>query len=290
MGARLTEPARLELPQVTLCCVDTRSVPLALWAVQRCRDLVEFGEVLFMGPEPKENGIDVPAGVRWVTSPPLKGIEDYNRIMLRELVHHVKTSHVLIMQWDGFITDPGRWRDEFLQWDYIGAPWYHGGHPGLVGNGGFSLRSIKLLNALQEVPVDCRRPEDEEICVHQQPLLTKGWGTRIAPVDLAQEFSCEYGPPRPAFGFHGMHNFAHVLNEPTLSAWLAKAPAEILAHKHCRKLVKSLLKGGRTDEAIRLVRLRARHTGWTKDQVLLLLRAWAHRLRPRAATGSSNRP
>lgn len=281
----MTETTRLALPQVTLCCVDTRSVPLALWAVQRCRDLVEFGDALFMGPEPGKHGIDVPEGLRWITCPPLRGIEDYNRIMLRELVHHVKTSHVLIMQWDGFITDPGRWSDEFLQWDYIGAPWYHGGHPGQVGNGGFSLRSLKLLRALQHVPLDFRRPEDEEICVHQQPLLTDRWDTHIAPLALAQAFSCEYGPPRPAFGFHGMHNFAHVLDEPTLSAWLAHAPAEILTHKHCRKLVKSLMKGGRTNEAVQLVRMRARHTGWTKDQVMLLLRAWAHRFRPRAATG-----
>lgn len=242
-----------------------------------------------MGPEPQEGGIVVPAGVRWVTCPPLEGIEDYNRIMLRELVHHVRTSHVLIMQWDGFITDPGRWRDEFLQWDYIGAPWYHGGHPGLVGNGGFSLRSVKLLKALQEAPVDYRQPEDVEICVHLQPLLTERWGTHIAPLALAQEFACEYGPPRPAFGFHGMHNFAHVLDKATLSAWLAEAPAEILVHKHSRKLVKSLMKGGRAEEAVQLVRLRARHTGWTKDQVLLLLRAWTHRFRPQTAPGKSSR-
>ncbi len=283
----MTATARLTLPQVTLCCVDTRSVPLALWALQRCRDLVEFGDVLFMGPAPQENGINVPAGVRWVTCAPLTGIEDYNRIMLKQLVHHVRTSHVLVMQWDGFITDPGRWRDEFLQWDYIGAPWYHGGNPGTVGNGGFSLRSLKLLKALQEIPVDCRRPEDEEICVHQQPMLTERWNTHIAPLDLAQAFSCEYGPSRPAFGFHGMHNFAHVFDEATLSAWLTQAPAEIIVHKHCRKLVKSLMKNGRMDEAVRLVRLRARHTGWTKDQVLLLLRAWAHRLRPRAVCRSN---
>lgn len=283
----MTATARLELPQVTLCCVDTRSVPLALWAMQRCTDLVEFGDVLFMGPEPLKHRIEVPPGIRWVACAPLKGIEDYNRIMLRELVHHVRTSHVLIMQWDGFITDPDQWRDEFLRWDYIGAPWYHGGHPGRVGNGGFSLRSLKLLKALQEAPVDCRRPEDEEICVHQQPLLTERWDTHIAPLELAQAFSWEYGPPRRAFGFHGMHNFAHVLDEPTLSAWLARAPTEILVHKHCRKLVKSLMRSGRSDEAVRLVRLRAQHTGWTQDQLLLLVRAWTHRLRDRATAGRS---
>lgn len=172
MAARSTETARLSLPQVTLCCVDTRSVTLALKAVQHCMRLADFGDVLFMGPPVQENGIAVPEGVRWIPCSPLQGIEDYNRIMLRDLARHVRTSHVLIVQWDGFITDPSHWREDFLRWDYIGAPWYHGGHPGQVGNGGFSLRSHKLLQALLEVPVDFRRPEDMEICVHQQPLLT----------------------------------------------------------------------------------------------------------------------
>lgn len=270
---------RLKLPQVTLCCVDTRSVSLALWALQRCMQLVEFGEVLFMGPPPQAGGFTVPAGVRWVACAPLKGIEDYNRVMLRELVAHVRTSHVLVVQWDGFITHPQRWQGDFLQWDYIGAPWYHAGHPGQVGNGGFSLRSRKLLQALLEVQVDLRRPEDMEICVHQQPLLTEQHQTRIAPLDVAQAFACEYGSYRPAFGFHGMHNFAHVLGKNELAEWLLGAPAEIVVHKHARKLVKSLMACGRTAEAIRLIRLRAVHLGWTWDQCLLLLRAHLHRFR-----------
>lgn len=280
MGQRLNPPARLALPQVTLCCVDTRSVPLALWAVRRCMELANFGEVVFLGPAADANGITVPEGVRWVPCPALQGIEDYNRIMLRELVANVKTSHVLVVQWDGFITHPPLWRDDFLDWDYIGAPWYHGGHPGQVGNGGFSLRSQKLLRALLEVQVDLRRPEDMEICVHQQPALTEQHHTRIAPLDVAQAFACEYGRYRPAFGFHGMHNFAHVLDERELADWLACAPEEIIVHKHARKLAKSLMACGRHAEAVRLVRQRSRHLGWTWDQCLLLLRAHAHRLRP----------
>lgn len=270
-----TASARLDLPQVTLCCVDTRSVSLALWAVQRCMAAANFGEVLFFGPDPETAGIAIPEGVQWVNIPPLRGIEDYNRFMLRDLAPHVKTSHVLVVQWDGFVTAPDRWSDEFLKWDYIGAPWYHAGHPGQVGNGGFSLRSHKLLQALLEVPVDFQHPEDVEICVHQQPLLTEGHGTRIAPLHVAQSFACEYGSYRPAFGFHGMHNFAHVFDEPTLAAWLESAPTDIIVHQHTRKLIKALMRNARAAEAIRLIRLRSRTLGWSRDQCVLLLRAHA---------------
>lgn len=280
MGQRLNASTRLDLPQVTLCCVDTRSAPLAMSAVRRCMQLANFGEVVFLGPPTEACGTEAPEGVRWVACPPLQGIEDYNRIMLRELVAHVKTSHVLVVQWDGFITHPQLWRDDFLTWDYIGAPWYHGGHPGQVGNGGFSLRSLRLLRALLEVQVDLHRPEDMEICVHQQPALTEQHHTRIAPLSVAQAFACEYGKYRPTFGFHGMHNFAHVFDEHELASWLADAPAEIIVHKHSRKLVKALLDCGRNAEAVKLVRQRSRHLGWTWDQCLLLLRAHANRLRP----------
>lgn len=270
----MSAPSKLALPNVTLCCVDTRSVPLALSAVRRCMSQVQFGDLIFMGPEPDGLSCSIPEGIRWITLPALRDIRDYNRIMLREVAAHIRTSHVLVVQWDGFITDAHKWRPDFLDWDYIGAPWYHGGHPGQVGNGGFSLRSQRLLQALLEVPVDLSRPEDMEICIHQRETLSGRHGIQIAPLDVAQSFACEYGSYRPSFGFHGLHNFAHVLPPLELAEWLSNAPTEIIVHPHARKLVKSLIAAGRNDEARQLIRMRARHLGWTADQCGLMVRSW----------------
>ena len=269
----------LDLQSVTLCCADTRAVPQALDAVRRCMAVARFGRVVFLGPDPAGLGITPPEGIEWVAIAPLNGIEDYNRLMLHGLAEHVATPHVLIVQWDGFINDPTFWRSEYLAWDYIGAPWYHrGSPPGMVGNGGFSLRSRKLLLALQELPADPSCPEDEQICMHLGPVLAQRHGIRIAPLDLAQSFACEYGAFRPAFGFHGMHNFAHVLAPQALSKWLGSAPREIIISKHARNLVKALMVGGRSTDAIALIRQRALHAGWSWDQCLLLLRALGYRL------------
>ena len=254
--------------------------------MRHCLRLADFGDVLFFGPESAQASKQdaLPGQAKWIPIPALKGIQDYNQFMLRNLVHHVKTSHVLVIQWDGFITHPSQWRDAFLEWDYIGAPWYHGDHPGMVGNGGFSLRSRRLLEALTDMPIDTRRPEDVEICVHLHSLLSSRHGIRIAPLSLAQSFACEYGPYRPSFGFHGMHNFAHVLDHQALNSWLADAPAEILIHQHTRKLIKELIQSGRSSEARTLIRLRARHTGWTADQCMLMLRTLGpHNAAPRTA-------
>ncbi|MDD2729345.1 DUF5672 family protein [Malikia sp.] len=239
-----------------------------------------FGDAMFLGPQGEQAQHLMPSGVRWIDTPPLQGIKDYNRIVLRELVPHVRTSHVLIVQWDGFITHPELWRPDFLSMDYIGPPWYHGGHPGMVGNGGFSLRSRRLLDALASMQdLDITEPEDMLICVQRRAELEQLHGIRFAPLEMAKDFGCEYGYYHPSFGFHGMHNFTHIFDEPTLTAWLASANAEIIKHKHARNLVKSLMVNRRASEAIQLLQLRSHHLGCSYDQCQLLLRAYAHRFR-----------
>jgi hypothetical protein len=269
----------LDLPDVTLCCVDTRSVPQALFALRQCMTHARFGRVLFLGPKPEAHHGEPPADVNWHVIPPLHGIQDYNRIVLHDLRDLVQTSHVLIVQWDGFVTHPELWRPDFLSVDYIGPPWYHGGHPGMVGNGGFSLRSKRLLETLASLEnLDTAEPEDMVICVQRRSELEREHGIRFAPLALAQDFGCEYGDYRPSFGFHGMHNFAHVMDEPMLRTWLENVPADILAHKHTRKLVKELMRTGRAKEAAMLIRIRAKLTGWHLDLALLILRAWLYRM------------
>lgn len=268
--------ARLLLPDVTLCCVDTRSPELAWHAIELCLAQAQFGETLFIGPNgwsPPEN---CPAPVRYISIEPLKGINAYSDFLLKRLAPHIQTSHVLIIQWDGFVLRPDLWMPEFLAYDYIGPPWYHGGHPGMVGNGGFSLRSNRLLNALTHFDAPPNEPEDVVICRDLRPELERLHNIQFAPLNVAQLFGCEYGPWRDAFGFHGMHNFAHFMPDQQLSAWLEQAPADILSNKHTRKLIKELMRNKRARLAIALIKRRSKVLGWTVDQCLLVARALCH--------------
>lgn len=263
----------LPLPTVTLVCVDTRHPVQAWWAIQRCLSLADVSQAIFFAPphwspaqpDPRVNVRGIPA---------LQRIEDYNRFMLRDLAEYIQTEHVLVMQWDGFISTPSLWRDDFLEWDYIGAPWYHGDSSGTVGNGGFSLRSRKLLNALRSLTPDEAEPEDKTICVTLRPLLESRFGIRFAPLDVAQRFACEYGPYRHAFGFHGMLNFAHTMNATELNQWLDEAPIDLLCSQHARKLVKTLMQTGRSHAALDLLHRRSKKLGWGRDQIVLAMRAW----------------
>ncbi|MEY4766837.1 MAG: hypothetical protein RI907_3510 [Pseudomonadota bacterium] len=274
----MADAAKLHLPDVTLCCVDTRSLPQATQALRRCLDQATFGRAVFLSGTPTAALQAQVPEVDWQVIPPLRGITDYNRVVLQELLPHVHTSHVLIVQWDGFITHPQLWQDDFLSVDYIGPPWYHGGHPGLVGNGGFSLRSRRLLQACSHMSFDMQAPEDETLCVHRRSELEQAHGIRYAPLAMAQAFGCEYGQYRPTFGFHGMHNFAHVLSPQALASWLDTAPADLLKHQHSRKLIKELMRHGRAKEARLWLRRRAALMGWTGDQINLYVRSCLHGL------------
>lgn len=43
--------------------------------------------------------------------------------MVYELGDYIETDFVMLVHYDGFIVHPELWRDEFLDYDYIGAPW-----------------------------------------------------------------------------------------------------------------------------------------------------------------------
>ena len=97
----------------------------------------------------------------------------YSTLMLKGLAPHVETSHALVVQWDGYVVNPDAWTDAFLDVDYCGAPWPWGDDDRRVGNGGFSLRSRRLIDALASPEVVLRGNEDETIGVHQ-PRLARG--------------------------------------------------------------------------------------------------------------------
>lgn len=158
-------------------------------------------------------------GARHVPVAPLAGIPAYNALMLDAAADHLACDAYLVIQWDGFAIDGRRWCGEFLDHDYIGAPWWH--RDGIVGAGGFSLRSRQLFEAVRELrrgnDHDVDTAEDLQICIRHRAALQTG-GLRLAPSDLAAHFAFERIPQaseaRPAtFGFHGVFNFPLVLPE-----------------------------------------------------------------------------
>ncbi len=154
---------------------------------------------------------------------PLRSKSDYSNFIIFELYKYIKTSHVLIVQWDGFIINPKKWKKNFILFDYIGAPFIPRIKSSsysrdlnddfyVIGNGGFSLRSRKLIEAPSKYNLfDDKKltnsNEDGFFCVlHRKFLESKGF--KWAPFNIAREFSIE-SPLNISelidlpFGFHG---------------------------------------------------------------------------------------
>ena len=114
----------------------------------------------------------------------------YSIFMIQNLPKYIESEYVLIMQNDGYIVDINKWDNDFLKYDYIGAPWHPGTLPNTrVGNGGFSLRSKKLLQScLHQDFIMQPINEDITICSLNKDLLELN-GLKFAPIDVAAKFS-----------------------------------------------------------------------------------------------------
>lgn len=209
-----------ELANTTLIGVDCVDIARLLHAATICQRALRFGAVRMLS--------SLDTGHPWVVPiEHISSIEAYSAWMIKQLDLYVATPFALVIQYDGFVLNPDAWRDAYLAYDYIGAPWWHE-EQSIVGNGGFSLRSKRLLTLLRQdetisVPADVA--EDWYICVVLRSYL-EAQGMRFAPVELAEEFSLEGNTHvgvtwTKQFGFHG-------LSWTDISRWLQQHPDPLI--------------------------------------------------------------
>ena len=143
---------------------------------------------------------------------------EYSDFAIKELPKYIESDFALFANHDGYIVNTEAWDDNFLNYDYIGGPWLPGTLPSTgarVGNGGFSLRSKKLLDrCLQDdfklvdtPPPELYRADDVMICSIYKKLLEDS-GIKFAPIEIAAKFSWVSDIPevtrtwRECFGAH----------------------------------------------------------------------------------------
>jgi tetratricopeptide (TPR) repeat protein len=213
LGSGADAPVPIEA--TTLCCIDCRNGALALRALRLSLRECAFERVLFL----TDQGLAAP-GIETRSIPTIGSPEQYSRFVMKDLLEHIDTDHVLLVQWDGYVVNGAAWSDEFLLYDYLGAPWSRGVAGELtVGNGGFSLRSRRLLEALQDPAIPAGHPEDAHICRRWRAHLESAHGITFAPESAAGRFSVEYVPaPGATFGFHGVANIARYVDDPAVRA------------------------------------------------------------------------
>jgi hypothetical protein len=204
---------KVHLPDVTICAADSAFVDSTALALTRSMEHCEFGDAILFSHAPKEGPF------RNIQIEPLKSLDAYSRFCLRIMPDFIETSFALVVQWDGFVVNPNAWARAFEKFDYIGAAW-HGLFAGsqAVGNGGFSLRSRKLLKAVQRLPPSLNAPEDRFICHAHRTTLERNFGIRFATTKIADRFSYQFSVPESLpFGFHGPEHLWRHLSDDDLS-------------------------------------------------------------------------
>jgi hypothetical protein len=142
-------------------------------------------------------------------------VRGYNRLLKSPWFWKLlQAEHALIFQSDSVVVGTGV--DEFLEYDYVGAPWHRENeiwsspHANFirasdgVGNGGLSLRRVSAMIALSEEFATDSPDEENEDIFFVLSLLKKGY--KIAPRDVAyrfaQEVPCTDLPPVDPFALH----------------------------------------------------------------------------------------
>lgn len=143
-----------------------------------------------------------PVPIHWrIQRIPSLTIDQWNQFHIRSVASLIGTGFAMSVHEDGFPILPELWSDEFLGYDYIGAPW----PDGRVGNGGFCIESRNVMQEKSKVPApaNLKYPSDLFVCkLYCENLKRKG--IRFAPTELALRFSTEIlGNSKPSLGFHG---------------------------------------------------------------------------------------
>jgi len=192
----------LKLPNVTLIALGSTNIEGMYRALEHSQQGIEWG------------------AVKLITEMQCKTIDEWNHAIIFDLRRFVDTDYCMLVHPDGFVVHPESWRPEFLNYDYIGAPWplptdtysYRtpDGEIVRVGNS-VSIRSRRILNLPFDLEFAWRSyygntHEDGFLTCHNRRLL-QHFGCKFASIEVAKYFSREMEIPEnqdvdKPFAFH----------------------------------------------------------------------------------------
>lgn len=88
-----------DLKDVTLLCIDSRP-HVCKDAVAKSTKHLRFGSIVTLNPN-------------------IHSVQEYSEWIIKQSYKHINTSHVLIIQHDGYVINPMQWDSDWLKYDYI---------------------------------------------------------------------------------------------------------------------------------------------------------------------------
>jgi len=206
----------INLSNITLISITSVNIEEHIKALNYSSRELKFKEIILL----TDKDI-ILNNIKVIKIPKINSLDEYSKFMVYELHKHINTDFCINIQDDGFIVNADKWDDEFLNYDYVGAAWGlpkdnfsyldDKGNLVRVGNGGFSLRSKKILELPTKLNLEWKpfygfyNEDGFFVCHHRSLFLSEG--IKYAPLEVAVKFSHEVQIPETLgitpFGFHG---------------------------------------------------------------------------------------
>jgi hypothetical protein len=206
----------LNLDNITLIALTSIKLEKTIKALlYSCKD-IKFGAVKLVSDIKPDN---IPEPIIHEYCDKISNIDEWNYAIIYKLGKYIDTEFAILIHDDGFIVNSNSWKPEFLNYDYIGAPWPQpndnfsfrdiNNEIIRVGNS-VSLRSKRLIDLptvlnLEWKPFHGFYNEDGFICVNYRHIY-KQHGIKFADIDVAKYFSHESMIPEvqgiKPFAFH----------------------------------------------------------------------------------------
>lgn len=226
------KPNKLNLKNITLILIDGVNPENALKSILYSIKNINFNKVKLLTYRKPKYFNYYKHLIEYIKIDKLTYYE-YNWFKLKKLSDYIDTEYCLTIETDGFILNYDQWNDEFLNYDYIGAPWpkdlinkvEYLNENNRVGNSGFSLRSKKLIELSKLIPDNEKNNnplEDVLICRKYRNIFLDN-NIKFSPPELAIKFSLEiinddiYNKNLKPFGFHKSYDYKKILNNVNLS-------------------------------------------------------------------------
>ena len=189
--------SNLILNNITLVAMTSVNIPDTISALLYSSKDIDFYSIKIITHEPPENLCEK---IEYNYIDRIDNINQWNYNIFYNLYKYIESEYAILIHDDGFIVNHSSWQDDFLKYDYIGAPWDHShfldkqNNKIRVGNS-VSLRSKKIMELPSKLnipwaPYDGNFNEDTQICVWNRDILLDN-GVIYADYDVAKYFSHE---------------------------------------------------------------------------------------------------
>jgi hypothetical protein len=197
----------LKLHNVELINLSIVNAELGVKALRHSSKNIEFGRKVIYTHYRPENLTDDIEFVKIKELTP----STIDSFAIKILPTYQKCDYMISLHTDGFIINPLMWKEEFLEYDYIGAPWpdFHWNKINRVGNGGFVMKSKKFTQLESQINYITGGNDWLVTNYYYDSFIESG--CKYSPIELAACFSLELPIPEvpydltKSFGFHGRY-------------------------------------------------------------------------------------